>query len=241
MCGFGPGGYSIQVPECPEASDKLETQIRQAVGAEGDDLDEPVALDLGLGFPFWLHPLGRRADDPISVPFGAIPQESPESDKVAAGSSATFTFRLEGESGQDALLTTPRLLAGVRVSDIARIGFVNVTLSGASVDRRVLLKPKQQMLPATQVKLNVQVGGTDPKGGNKVSLVNGAQVSIMQNGRAVASGFTNHNGVFSTQLVPGKYQIQATHGSYYPGNTNVTLSKATVDSRILLRPKVQIK
>lgn len=91
------------------------------VGSGGDALREPVALDLGLGFPFWLHPLGRKASD--AVPFGAVPQKATAQETLAAGSSATFTFDLAAEPGQDKLLTTPRLLAGVRRSDIVRIGF----------------------------------------------------------------------------------------------------------------------
>ncbi len=97
--------------------------VRIDVGAQGGDLQEPVALDLGLGLPFWLHPVGRNAAEP--APFGAIPQQTTAGTKVAAGSSATFTFVVEGEAGQDVLGTSPQLLAGVEVSDLARIGFAS--------------------------------------------------------------------------------------------------------------------
>ena len=105
-----------------KADDAVETlAVTIQVGADGDDLTEPVALDLGLGFPFWLHPIGRGPDEP--APFGAVPQEASERGQIAAGSSATFTFRAKGDPGLDALQVTPQLLAGLRVSDIARVGF----------------------------------------------------------------------------------------------------------------------
>lgn len=96
-------------------------QVRLDVGADGEDLKEPVALDLGLGFPFWLHPAGRGEGQ--TAPFGAVPQETTAAATVPAGSSATFTFRLAAEPGQDVFQTTPQLLSGVQVSDIARVGF----------------------------------------------------------------------------------------------------------------------
>ena len=97
--------------------------VRIDVGADGQDLEEPVALDLGLGFPLWLHPVGRESSEP--VPFGAIPQQSTADARVPSGSSVTFTFGLDSEAGQDTLLTTSRLVAGVQVSDVARIGFAS--------------------------------------------------------------------------------------------------------------------
>ncbi len=96
--------------------------IRVDVGSGGGDLNEPIALDLGLGFPFWLHPVGLPTSD--SAPLGAIPQDGFLGRKVSAGSSAHFLFRNVGDPGQDRLRITPRLLAGVRVSDISRIGFI---------------------------------------------------------------------------------------------------------------------
>lgn len=97
--------------------------VRIDVGAQGGDLQEPVALDLGLGFPFWLHPVGRGPSE--TAPFGAVPQQTTAGAKVAAGSGATFTFTLAGDAGQDVLQTTSQLLAGVQVSDVARIGFAS--------------------------------------------------------------------------------------------------------------------
>lgn len=97
--------------------------VKLDVGAGGDELDEPVALDLGLGFPLWLDPLGRKAGE--SAPFGAVPQQTTATEKVAPGSTATFIFAVKGDPGRDLLRTTPQLLAGVRVADIARIGFTS--------------------------------------------------------------------------------------------------------------------
>src|SRR5262245_34854527 len=107
-----------------KADDVVQTlSVKLDVGADGDDLAEPVALDLGLGFPLWLEPVGRKEGE--IAPFGAVAQQSTAKDKVAAGSSVTFTFGVAEEAGQDAFQTTKQLMAGVRVSDIARIGFAS--------------------------------------------------------------------------------------------------------------------
>lgn len=121
-----------------QAGDTIQTlTVGIDVGGDTDALQEPLALDLGLGFPFWLHPVGRQPDE--SVPFGAIPQEGDAGDAHSPGVHATYTFRLEGEPGMDQLLATPQLLAGARVSDITRIGFAsqglnNWVLAGYSLE-----------------------------------------------------------------------------------------------------------
>jgi hypothetical protein len=97
--------------------------VRITVGAEGEDLAEPVALDLGLGFPLWLHPLGRPEQQPAS--FGAVPQFATATETATAGSVAEFTFDVSGEAGQDVLQMSSQLLAGVRLADISRIGFMS--------------------------------------------------------------------------------------------------------------------
>jgi hypothetical protein len=106
-------------------ADELVTSVSVtlSVGSAGKDLEEPVALDLGLGFPLLLAPVGYDPDG--IVPVGAVPQDSTAKAKVAAGKSATFSFSLEGPAGNDVLHTTPQLLAGVRVADIARIGLAS--------------------------------------------------------------------------------------------------------------------
>src|SRR5262249_3080663 len=90
----------------------------------GEDLQERVALDLGLGFPLWLEPVGSRS--PGKLPFGAVPQQTTSADRWPAESSVTFTFSARGEPGQDVLRTSQYLLAGVRVSDITRVGFTGL-------------------------------------------------------------------------------------------------------------------
>ncbi len=94
--------------------------VKLTVGA-GGDLHERVALDLGLGFPLWLWPVGGRPGEP--APFGAVPQQSSAAPVVRAGTDATFTFAAAGAPGQDGLQTTPQFLAGVHVGDIRRVGF----------------------------------------------------------------------------------------------------------------------
>ena len=114
----------FQLDTDSEAAEAIRTLVvRIDVGADGDDLQEPVALDLGLGFPFWLHPLGQVESE--NAPVGAVPQQTTAGTTVSAGSSATFTFSLDAEAGQDVLHTTSQLLAGTQVSDIARIGFAS--------------------------------------------------------------------------------------------------------------------
>ena len=121
-----------------EPAETIQTlTVRIDVGAPGTELDEPVALDLGLGFPFWLQPVGR--EEPETVPFGAVPQQTTAGASVPAGSGATFTFCVDDEAGQDRLRRTSQMLAGVQVSDVARIGFAsqgasNWTLAGYEIE-----------------------------------------------------------------------------------------------------------
>jgi hypothetical protein len=104
-----------------EAVESIRVQLNIAPG--GEDLDEPIALDLGLGFPLWLHRLGR-VESP-TAPFGAVCERGADAHAVRAGQSATFEFSMTGPAGQDDLRTSPQLLAGVRVSDISRVGFTS--------------------------------------------------------------------------------------------------------------------
>ena len=106
------------------------------VGKDGGDLQEGVALDLGLGFPLLLEPLGRQ--QPQAAVFGAVPQQSTAGEKISAGDSGSFTFALEADAGQDQLGTSGQLLDGIRLSDISRIGFTGLgtkkwTLAGYEI------------------------------------------------------------------------------------------------------------
>jgi hypothetical protein len=100
-----------------ESIEVIEFTIR--IGTEGTALSEPVALDLGLGFPFWLSPLGRGDEQ---LPIGAQPQTAPTKTTLEPGESATFIFRRDGEPGSDRLHTTSQLLQDVRLTDVARVG-----------------------------------------------------------------------------------------------------------------------
>ena len=103
-----------------ELIEKITVKIEIGAGA---DLDEPVALDLGLGYLLWLQPVGRQAAE--APPPGAFPQESTAKEKIAAGDSATFTFRTKGDAGLDKFRTSQQLLANTRLGDIARVGFAS--------------------------------------------------------------------------------------------------------------------
>jgi hypothetical protein len=114
----------VQIGEEFEANEAVQTvSVQIQIGSEGENLDEPVALDLGLGFPLWLHPLGREENEP--APFGAVVQNQATGRTIAAGDSGVFEFAVAGDVGQDVLRTSQQLLAGVRVSDISRIGFTS--------------------------------------------------------------------------------------------------------------------
>lgn len=94
------------------------------VGAKGADLDGPVDLHLGIGFPLRLYPLGGTSREPA---FAAYPQKSTlesGAKAIKAGGSATFEFSAKaGDKGQDTLSTTPHLLRDLTVGDIQRLGF----------------------------------------------------------------------------------------------------------------------
>jgi len=140
-----------------EAIAKITVQID--IGA-GDDLQEPVALDLGLGFPLWLQPVGRKAGDP--PPSGAIPQETTAKDKLAAGESALFTFTVNGDPGQDQFRTSGQLLANTTVADIARVGFSSAgTTNWVLAGYDIMINDK----PFSSGKPNVNLG--DRESGKK--------------------------------------------------------------------------
>lgn len=126
MAGFlwgangSPGAISMGTDfVAGEAIQSIAVKI--GVGSSGESLAEPVALDLGLGFPLWLHPLGRTEKE--RALFGAIPARGGQARTIAAGQGATFTFDGGSDAGQDLLGASAQLLAGSRVSDISRIGF----------------------------------------------------------------------------------------------------------------------
>ncbi len=95
--------------------------VKISVGG-GSDLTEQIGLDLGLGFPLWLDPIGSDPTRP--APFGAMPQTGPASRVLKAGSEATFTFAAAGDPGRDVLRTSQQLLAGVLAGDIRRVAFI---------------------------------------------------------------------------------------------------------------------
>ncbi len=122
--GAGRASAEFEFDQQSDPNAEIETlTVRITVDAEGEDLAEPVALDIGLGFPLWMHPLGRSEDQ--TALFGAVPQRSTANETARAGSHVEFTFELAGEAGQDVLQTSSQLLAGARVSDISRIGLIS--------------------------------------------------------------------------------------------------------------------
>ncbi len=133
-------------------------EVTLDLGNSGDDLDEPVALDFGVGFPFWLHPLGREAG--AAIPFGAVAQRSTATGrKLAAGSSATFQFALDRPPGNDTLDATRVLMRDLRVSDISRVGLLSAGASGwvldglsVTVNGKSLVSRKQLGLSARETQ-----------------------------------------------------------------------------------------
>jgi len=132
---LGPGGSAAKAqlslaPGFDPAEAVRTLTVRIDIG-EGEELREPIALDLGLGFPFWLHPVGRQQGQ--IAPFGAVPQETTADTFIASGASAIFTFSADDVPGQDLLRSTPQLLSDVQISDVGRIGF-----AGRGTNRWVL-------------------------------------------------------------------------------------------------------
>ncbi|MEA1951335.1 MAG: hypothetical protein U9N87_08120, partial [Planctomycetota bacterium] len=141
--------------ELKPADEVKKLSVTITVGKDGGDLQEGVALDLGLGFPLLLEPVGREASQ--AAEFGAVPQETTAGKKIAAGKSGKFTFTLKADAtgqdkatgqnqaavkdqatGQDQFDTSSQLLDGIRVSDITRIGFAGLgkkkwTLAGYDI------------------------------------------------------------------------------------------------------------
>ncbi|TWU46665.1 hypothetical protein [Rubripirellula reticaptiva] len=101
-----------------EAVETIEVSIETQV--DGQTISEPLALDLGLGFPLWLYPLGREPGQ--LAPFGASPTHASVGEILAPGEPATFTFSSTGDSGSDMLQSSAAMLADVRLSDISRVG-----------------------------------------------------------------------------------------------------------------------
>jgi hypothetical protein len=99
-------------------------KITLGIGKDGAALSEPVDVHLGLGFPFRLYPLGGTRREPS---FAAFPQKSNvEGDSIQSGQMATFEFTTAADApGDDVLLTTSQLLAGVTCGDLQRIGFAS--------------------------------------------------------------------------------------------------------------------
>ena len=141
--------------ELKAADEVKKLSVTITVGKDGGDLEEGVALDLGLGFPLLLEPVGR--DTSAATEFGAVPQETTAGKKIAAGKSGKFTFTLKADAnaqnqaadtdqatntdqatdqdqttdqdqatGQDQFDTSNQLLDGILVSDISRIGFAGL-------------------------------------------------------------------------------------------------------------------
>jgi len=109
-------------------TDPLSTiEVSITVGAEGEALNEPVDLHLGLGFPLRLFPLGGTERKPGFAAYAQKAAPATLAEGLKPGESATFEFRLEppATADADALRTTPPLLADLRVRDIQRVGFAS--------------------------------------------------------------------------------------------------------------------
>ena len=110
-------------------------KVTLAVGGDGAELNEPVDLHLGVGFPLRLYPLGT---DERAPSFAAFPQKSSlerGTNFVAPGQRAVFEFHAQsGEPGADELRTTPQLLADLKAGDLRQIGFASPARSAWVLD-----------------------------------------------------------------------------------------------------------
>lgn len=121
------GAGEFRHDHVPPADPLTTIKVSLTVGAEGQALDEPVDLHLGLGFPLRLYPLGGTAREPG---FAAYAQKSSLGAGVHSlqpGETATFEFYLEApsEANADVLRTTPALLRDLRVRDVQHLGFAS--------------------------------------------------------------------------------------------------------------------
>lgn len=108
-----------------EPNDPIESiKVTIFVGEDGEDLEEPLDLHLGLGFPLRLYPVGSEERDPA---FAAFPQKSEIASgetSVLGGTNRWFYFSVNlPDKGLDVLRATPPLLTDLRYADIQRIGF----------------------------------------------------------------------------------------------------------------------
>ncbi|MBN2294647.1 MAG: hypothetical protein JXM70_19620 [Pirellulales bacterium] len=103
VCLISSGIFSTQAiadfkmgKELKAADEVKKLSVTITVGKDGGDLEEGVALDLGLGFPLLLEPVGR--DTSQALEFGAVPQETTAGKKIAAGERGKFTFTLKTDA-----------------------------------------------------------------------------------------------------------------------------------------------
>ena len=159
---------------------------------------------------------------------------------------------LNGGTGRHGHFNT-RLAPGTYDVTVTKEGFnmarVNVVLHDRNVSRTVYLdrqpgRPPQgpgQPPPPQMLSLHVRVTVTSPRppkqgrpGGFATTPAGGAAVSILQNGRPVASGKTGPGGNYTARLRPGAYQIKVAHGNLH-GGQRVTLSNRNVSRTIALQ------
>lgn len=108
------------------------------------------------------------------------------------------------------------------------MGRTGVVINGQNVSRRIFLDRQPSGTPGIpggppaeqMVSLHVRVMVTFPKppkqgqpGGFATAPAGGAGVTILQGGRAVASGTADQGGNYTTRLAPGAYQINVSHGN----------------------------
>ena len=122
----------------------------------GDDLEEPVALDLGLGYRSWLHPVGHKSESP--PPRGDIPEQPTAKEKIAAGKRPYSAFTATETPEQDQFRASAQLLANTKVGDIARVGFASAgTTNWVLAGYDITINDK----PFASGKPNVKAGERD--------------------------------------------------------------------------------
>lgn len=106
-------------------------KVTLSVGADGGELNEPIDLHLGVGFPLRLYPLGTDDREPA---FAAFPQKSSlerGTNRIQPGEHAVFEFTVQPDDpGADMLRTTPQLLSDLKLGDLRQIGFASPARSG---------------------------------------------------------------------------------------------------------------
>jgi hypothetical protein len=103
-------------------------------------------------------------------------------------------------------------------------------------DPVLTLKPRDADTPLTPSATKTLVKLTVMTVGSRPTLIPGAQITIKGN-RDAATGTSDRSGRFITQLAPGQYSVQVSHGKYQSGSLQMTVASSAVNRQVQLTPR----